>query len=91
MIDSVSGRVLPRRGLATFASLVLVAEVAGRSLTARTDRALHLRPLASPDASYYPLLLVGVKIVCALALVVAFFLPEVPLASRHHGAPPVVE
>jgi hypothetical protein len=68
MIDSVSGRVLPRRGLATFASLVLVAEVAGRSLTARTDRALHLRPLASPDASYYPWLLVGVKIAGAIVL-----------------------
>ena len=39
-------RVLRRRGLATFVSLVVVAEVAGRSLTAHVDRALHLTPLA---------------------------------------------
>jgi len=68
MIELMSGRVLPRRGLATFGPLVFVAEVAGRSLTARTDRALHLKPLASPDASYYPFLLVGVKIAGALVL-----------------------
>jgi len=64
----MSRRLLPRRGLLTFASLVLVAEVAGRSLTGHVDRALHVQPLASPGASYYPLLLVGVKIVAALAL-----------------------
>jgi len=62
------GRLLRRRGLLTFASLVLVAEVAGRSLTADVDRRLHLQPLARPDASYYPFLLVAAKIVSALAL-----------------------
>ena len=61
-------RLLKRRGLATFASLVLVAEVAGRSLTANVYGALHLHPLARPDASYYPVLLVATKIVCALVL-----------------------
>jgi len=64
----MTGRLLPRRGLATFASLVLVAEVSGRSITAHVDRALHLQPLAPPDASYYPFLLVAVKVLCALAL-----------------------
>ena len=68
MIGEVTARLLPRRGLATFASLVLVAEVAGRSLTAHVDRALYLHPLAPPDASYYPLLLVVTKVVFALAL-----------------------
>jgi hypothetical protein len=61
-------RLLRRRGLATFALLVLMAEVAGRSLTSRVDARLHVRPLANSGADYYPFLLVGVKIVCALAL-----------------------
>ena len=60
-------RLLPRRGLATFALLVVVAEVAGRSLTARVDRAFHVEPLAPTSASYYPFLLVALKIVVALA------------------------
>jgi hypothetical protein len=45
-----------------------MAEVAGRSLTSRVDARLHVRPLANSGADYYPFLLVGVKIVCALAL-----------------------
>ena len=58
----------PRRGSCTFALLVVVAEVAGRSLTAHVDRAFHVAPLAPTGASYYPFLLVAVKIVAALAL-----------------------
>ncbi len=61
-------RQLRRRGLATFALLVVMAEVAGRSLTARVDARLHVNPLANSGTSYYPFLLVGVKIVCAFAL-----------------------
>jgi hypothetical protein len=61
-------RLVRRRGLATFALFVVMAEVAGRSLTARVDARLHVRPLANSGADYYPFLLVGVKIVCALAL-----------------------
>jgi hypothetical protein len=48
--------------------LVLVAEVVGRSLTTRVDRALHVAPLAPTGADYYPILLVGLKAVVALAL-----------------------
>lgn len=61
-------RLVRRRGTATFALFVVAAEVAGRSLTGRVDERLHVRPLADSGASYYPFLLVGVKIVCALAL-----------------------
>jgi len=61
-------RLLRRRGVVTFGVFVAVAEVAGRSLTGRIDRALHLAPLARPDTSYYPFLLVGVKIAGALTL-----------------------
>ena len=61
-------RLLRRRGLATFALLVVMAEVAGRSLTSRVDARLHVRPLANSGADYYPFLLVGVKVVGALAL-----------------------
>jgi hypothetical protein len=60
--------MLRRRGTATFALLVLVAEVVGRSATTRLDRALHVRPLAPKSADYYPFLLVGLKVVVALAL-----------------------
>jgi hypothetical protein len=60
--------LLRRRGLATFALLVVVTEVTGRSLTARLDRALHVAPLANSDAAYYPLLLIAVKVTAALML-----------------------
>ena len=50
-----------RRKLA-FALLIVVAEVVGRSLTGRVDRALHVAPLAPSHADYYPFLLVAVKI-----------------------------
>ena len=60
--------LLRRRGLATFAVLVLCAEVAGRSITAKVDRAFHVSPLARPDTSYYPFLLVGVKVLGAVTV-----------------------
>jgi hypothetical protein len=60
--------LLKRRGTVTFALLVLVAEVVGRSLTGRVDGLLHVEPLANRDTSYYPVLLVGVKIAAALGL-----------------------
>jgi hypothetical protein len=60
--------VVRRRGVAAFALLVVAAEVAGRSLVARVDERLHVRPLANAGAGYYPFLLVGVKINCVLAL-----------------------
>jgi hypothetical protein len=56
------------REAVTFALLVVLAEVAGRSVTTRVDRALHVEPLAPSGASYYPLLLVAVKIVAALGI-----------------------
>ncbi len=65
---TMQGRLLRRRGIATFAVLVACAEVAGRALTRHVDRALHVTPLASTDTSYYPFLLVGVKAVGALTL-----------------------
>jgi hypothetical protein len=64
----MQGRLLRRRGIATFAVLVVCAEVAGRALTRHVDSALHVAPLASPDTSYYPFLLVGVKAVGAVTL-----------------------
>jgi hypothetical protein len=52
----------------TFAVMVAVAEVTGQSLTRHVDRALHVAPLARTSASYYPFLLVGVKVAGALTL-----------------------
>jgi hypothetical protein len=52
----------------TFLFLLLVAELVGRSLTARVDQALHVAPLARTGTSYYPFLLLGVKIGGALLL-----------------------
>jgi len=51
MIDGLMVALLKRRGLVTFLLLVLVAELAGRSLTARVDGRLHVQPLANADAS----------------------------------------
>ena len=56
------------RGVATFAVMVVAAEVAGHSFTTRVDRAFHVAPLASSGASYYPFLLAGVKVLGALTL-----------------------
>jgi hypothetical protein len=61
-------RALRKRGLATFVLLVVMAEVAGRSLTTHVDGRVHVEPLANSSAHYYPFLLMGVKIFCALAL-----------------------
>ncbi|MFL5955467.1 MAG: hypothetical protein ACJ76I_15310 [Gaiellaceae bacterium] len=61
-------RLLRRKGVATFAFLVVLAEVVGRSLTGHVDRALHVEPLARTSTSYYPFLLAGVKVVGALVL-----------------------
>lgn len=61
-------RLLRRRGTPTFALLAVLAEVAGRSLTGRVDRALQVAPLAPSGADYYPFLLVAVKVLAALAL-----------------------
>jgi hypothetical protein len=61
-------RLLRRKGLATFAFLVVLAELCGRSITTRVDARLHVRPLANSGADYYPALLVGAKIAAALAL-----------------------
>jgi hypothetical protein len=73
--------LLRRRGLATFALLVLITEVVGRGATARVDRRLHVTPLADTGASYYPFLLVGAKV--AGALVLAALLAR---ATRVHAA-----
>ena len=54
--------------VAAFALLALVAELVGRSVTLRVDRALSVvEPLATPTTRYYPFLLAGVKMACALA------------------------
>jgi len=70
-----------RRGILTFLLLVVLAEVLGRSITTRVDRALHVEPLAPSGASYYPFLLVAVKVLAALGL--AGLLAR---ASRGHAA-----
>ncbi|HEX7084605.1 MAG TPA: hypothetical protein VF186_10870 [Gaiellaceae bacterium] len=62
------GRLRRRGRPAAFALLAVFAEVAGRSITGRVDQALHVEPLAPKGAAYYPFLLVGVKVVAALAL-----------------------
>lgn len=85
------------RGLAWFGLLVVLAEVVGESLTAHVDRRLHVMPLAPSHASYYPFLLVAVKVAAALAL--AALLVRITrlratkeagerllVAAGHHGA-----
>ncbi len=56
------------KSLAWFGLLVVLAEVVGGSLTTHVDRRLHVMPLASSSASYYPFLLVGVKVAAAIGL-----------------------
>jgi len=51
-----------------FALLAVVAELSGRSMTARIDRALHVEAPISTAGSYYPFLLAGVKVAVALLL-----------------------
>jgi hypothetical protein len=55
---------------AGFALVALVAQLVGRELTQVVDRALHVRPLATQSASYYPVALVTVKVLAGLALAV---------------------
>lgn len=62
------GRLQRCRRRAAFALLAIFAEVAGRSLTGRVDGIFHVAPLARTTADYYPMLLVAVKILAALAL-----------------------
>jgi hypothetical protein len=62
------GRLQRCRRHAAFALLAIFAEVAGRSLTGRVDGIFHVAPLARTTADYYPMLLVAVKILGALAL-----------------------
>ncbi|HVV57965.1 MAG TPA: hypothetical protein VHC45_06340 [Gaiellaceae bacterium] len=62
------GRLQRCRRHAAFALLAIFAEVAGRSLTARVDGLFHVTPMARTTADYYPVLLVAVKILGALAL-----------------------
>jgi len=61
-------RPLRGRSVPSFLMLVVVAEVAGRSMTRRVDAGFHVAPLAPSSASYYPFLLVGVKVLAALGL-----------------------
>jgi hypothetical protein len=68
MIAGMRVRLLRRRGVLTFAVLVACAEVAGRGVVGHVDGALHVAPLARTDTSYYPFLLVGVKVAGALTL-----------------------
>jgi len=53
--------------VAAFAVLALVAELVGRSATQRIDRAFSVEPLATTTTRYYPFLLIGVKVIAALA------------------------
>ncbi|HEY2326478.1 MAG TPA: hypothetical protein VGH52_03240 [Gaiellaceae bacterium] len=57
-----------RRGIPAFVFLVVLADVLGRSLTLRIDGALQVSPLAPSAASYYPALLLAVKVLAALGL-----------------------
>jgi hypothetical protein len=54
-------------GLA-LALLVLIAELAGRSLTHRLDVGRHVGRVGYENADYYPFLLAGVKVAAALML-----------------------
>ena len=65
---AMAARLLPRRGLLTFAILVVVGRGRRSRADGHVDRLLHVEPLARSGASYYPFLLVAVKIVGALAL-----------------------
>jgi hypothetical protein len=48
--------------------LALIAELAGRSLTHRIDVGRHVGRVSYAHAEYYPFLLAGVKVGCALML-----------------------
>jgi len=46
----------------------LLAELTGRSITARLDRAVHVTPLAAPRTDWYPFVLAGIRTLAALVL-----------------------
>lgn len=90
-------------GAAAFALLALVAELTGRSIIVRLDRAFHVVPLAEPTTRYYPILLAGVRAIAALLLAaVAWRLVRAHVTAaaaerllgaighRHHRARPQV-
>jgi hypothetical protein len=56
------------RGIPAFVFLVVLADVLGRSVVLRVDDALRVAPLAPSAASYYPALLLAVKVLGALGL-----------------------
>jgi hypothetical protein len=51
-----------------FGLLTLVAELTGRSLTSRLDRAFHVMPLAATRTTGYPWMLAGIRTLAALAV-----------------------
>ena len=55
-------------GAAGFVLPALIAELTGRSIIVRLDRAFHVVPLATPTTRYYPFLLAGVRTLAALLL-----------------------
>ena len=57
--------------MAAFALLALLAELTGRELVVRLDRALLVRPLATPTTGYYPFLLAGVRTLAAFIVAAA--------------------
>ena len=63
---TMQGRLLRRRGIVTFAVLVVVRRGRRAGADAPRRRWLHVTPLARTDTSYYPFLLVGVKAAGAL-------------------------
>lgn len=66
-----------------FGLLAFVAELVGRSLTHRIDVGRHLAAPSYATASYYPVLLIVVKVVCSLAVAaVAWRLARALLAAR---------
>lgn len=66
-----------------FGLLAFVAELAGRSLTHRIDVGRHLAAPSYATADYYPVLLIVVKVVCALAVAaVAWRLARALVAAR---------
>ena len=66
-----------------FGLLAFVAELVGRSLTHRIDVGRHLGPSSYATADYYPVLLIVVKVICALAVAaVGWRITRAVLAAR---------
>jgi hypothetical protein len=67
--------------------LILVAELAGRSLTHRLDFGRHVGPVSYSAESYYPFLLVFVKVAVALlAARIAWRFAKAIVTARRAGA-----